>query len=106
MEENNTSKNVKFNNVILQLSQEMHYHVHRSKNPDLYSRGEKNVGYLAVISKESEELASEYADAIALLSKVDDEIKKLNAEQTLEEEIILLDSENINNNPKTDEPCN
>jgi hypothetical protein len=104
--ENNTPSTKKFNNVILQLSQEMHYHVHRSKNPDLYSNKEKNVGYLAVISKESEELASEYADAIALLSKVEEEIQKLNAEQTIEEEILLLDSENVNNNPKNYEPCN
>jgi hypothetical protein len=72
----------------------------------LYSRGDNSVVNLANISKESEELASEYADAITLLSKVEEEIQKLKAEQTLEEKIILLDSENINNNPKTDEPCN
>ena len=104
--ENNTPSPKRFNNVILQLSQEMHYHVHRSKNPDLYSRGEKNAGYLAVISKESEELASEYADAISLLSKVEDEIQKIDAKHTLEEEMILLESENVNNNSKNNETCN
>lgn len=90
--ENNTPKKVKFNNVILQLSQEMHYHVHRSKNPNLYSRGDNSVVNLANISKESEELASEYANAISLLSSVQDAIDK-DADQLNKEESILIDLE-------------
>jgi hypothetical protein len=98
---NSTPKKVKFNNVILQLSQEMHYHVHRSRNPNLYSRGDNSDVNLANISKESEELASEYANAISLLSSVQDAVEK-DADQLNHEDNILIDLEIKNNNSKTE----
>jgi len=95
--ENSTPSPKKFTNVILHLSQEMHCHVHIAKHPQDFSNGSTDPVDLANISKENEALASEYADAISLLSKVDDEMKRVQAEQTLEEEILLLDDDNVNN---------
>lgn len=95
--ENSTPSPKNFTNVILHLSQEMHCHVHIAKHPQDFSNGSTDPVELANISKENEALASEYADAISLLSKVDDEMKRVQAEQTLEEEILLLDDDNVNN---------
>ena len=95
--ENNTPSPKSFSNVILHLLQEMHCHVHIAKYPQDFSEGVTDPIELANISKENEALASEYADAISLLTKVNDELKKNQAEQTLEEEILLLDDNNVNN---------
>lgn len=102
--ENNTLSTKKFNHVIMQLSQEMHYHVHRCKNPQLYSKGELDDVTLANISQESEALASEYSDAISLLTSVNNtisEVKELY--QKLQEEQVLEDqnSGEINQEPNT-----
>ncbi len=109
--ENNTPSAKKFNNVILHLSQEMHCHVHIAKHPQDFSNSSTDPVELANISKENEALASEYADAISLLSSISNAIvgatkaeeQKEIPKNYLEEEILLLESktgqeENNNSN--------